>query len=223
LALPVLSLTLVGSSCKRKDPAACDNAQQVSKQAAASGDFDLARQWREHAYKKCGADTNLSSLDQEIVRLETEAKQKKADEDAQAQETEQLLKLFTGWVGQHKADPNTAAVNVTCQGEENEDKARWCTRERSVGGKYQVKVVYWEGEPEAHQFSTVAPGDVTCEALGGTQASEKLSGAWRHCQLGGALGGMQALIRRYADGVHIDVVSQKFIDKHAGFRAQLMK
>lgn len=209
--------------CKRKDAKACENAMSVTRQALAAEDFALAKQWRDHAYKNCDDGVALQALDKEIVDKQAEVEKKKAQEEATKRETDQLVKLFTGWIGQHRATPAGAAVNVVCSAGDEEKKERWCDRERSVGDKYKVKVRYWEAAPEAIEFTTVAPGPLKCDDLGPSSVlSEKAGGAQLHCQItGGPASGLQALIRHAKDGTHVNVVSQQFIDRHSGFRKLL--
>ncbi|MBX3128599.1 MAG: hypothetical protein KF718_17890 [Polyangiaceae bacterium] len=214
----VVLLALLG--CNQKDQGKCDNGKSVTKQAVASEDFALARQWRDYAYKHCADAAALKALDDEIVSKEAEVTSRKAEQQRVAGETTQLVSLFSGWIGQHRADPTRAAVTVSCKGPE-EGKDRWCSRERSVGGKYNVRVTYWEAEPKAHEFFTIAPGEVTCDAFGAaTQISEKHGGLQRFCDLtAGGLSGMQLLIRRAKDGTHLNVVSKEYVAKNAAFAA----
>ena len=117
------------------------------------------------------------------------------------------------------SNPEGAAVNVVCA-EPADSKDHWCDRERSVGGKYQVKVRYWEADPEAQEYTTLAPGMVKCSQFGDTtEVSQKAGGAQKYCQItGGSLANMFVLIRHAGDGTHLNVVTQKFVDRHAGFR-----
>ncbi|MCA9595237.1 MAG: hypothetical protein KC776_18090 [Myxococcales bacterium] len=215
--LVVAPLALGG--CKKKDPAKCDEAMKTTRQALGSEDFALAKQWREYAYKNCDDGATLSGLDKEIVDKQAEVEKKKADAEALERETDQLVKLFTGWIAQHRANPEGAAVNVVCA-EPADSKDHWCDRERSVGGKYQVKVRYWEADPEAQEYTTLAPGMVKCSQFGDTtEVSQKAGGAQKYCQItGGSLANMFVLIRHAGDGTHLNVVTQKFVDRHAGFR-----
>lgn len=222
----VLFLTLVGTAgCKKKDPEKCTSAQSTVRQAIASEDFASARQWREYAYKNCDDKTVLDALDKEIVDKEAAVQKRKADEEALKRRTDELVKLFVDWVGQHKANPAGAAVTVACAGEETPKKERWCTRERTAGGN-PLKVQYWEATPvEAFEFSSVAPGNVSCDALGpGSTLKNAHDGALQHCDFnGGPLAGLQALIIRTAQGTLLSVVTPKFIELNASFRARLAK
>ncbi len=79
-------LPLLGLSCALllgcKDQAKCDEALATARKAMQDEylDMALARQWREHAAKICGAGDTLSTLDREIV--EREAALAKAAEEA---------------------------------------------------------------------------------------------------------------------------------------------
>lgn len=225
-AVGVLLLTLAGpAGCKKKDPEKCTSAQNTVRQAIAGEDFASARQWREYAYKNCDDKSVLDALDKEIVDKEAAVQKKKADDEALKRRTDELVKLYIDWITQHKANPAGAAVTVNCAGEETPKKERFCTRERTAGG-YPLKVQYWEATPvEAFEFSSVAPGPVTCETLGpGNTLKNAHDGALLHCEFtGGALSGLQALILRTAQGTLLSVVTPKFIELHAGFRARLAK
>ena len=222
--IPVLILALSGatSGCKKGDQKACDEAQSVTRQALKTENIDLAKQWRVRAYDKCADGVALQGLDQEIVKTQNEINQRIAKEKAVKAETEQLIKLFTGWAAQHRANPEGAAVNVTCVGpEDDKKKERWCERERSVGGKYKVKVHYWEATPEGFSFSTTAPGPVTCEAIGSaTKTGEKHGGAQIGCNItSGTLNGLSALIRHVKDGYFVNIYSPKYPELNSAFQA----
>ncbi len=219
-ALPAWLVLGALLGCNQKDAGKCENAKGVTAQALASEDFALARQWRDYAYKHCDDPAALKTLDDDIVKKETEVNTRKREEESRRAETEQLLGLFTTWVSQHRADPTRAAVNVSCAGPDD-SKDRWCARERSVGGKYTVRVRYWEAEPVAQEFFTIAPGPVTCAQLGtSSELSQKHGGAQVFCDItGGTLSGMQVLIRRAKDGTHLNVVTKEYVAKDARFAA----
>jgi hypothetical protein len=219
--LPVSALSLV--ACQKKDPAACTNAQSTIRQAIAVEDFASARRWRDYAYKHCQP-AELEALDKEIVAKEADAQKKKADDESKKQRTDQLLKLFSDWTAQNRANPATAAVNVTCTApaDPKKEKERWCTRER-VAGEFKLRVTYWEAEPDAYEFATTAPSDVSCDQLGpGTVIKNAHEGALLHCDLtGGPLAGSQALAIRTAQGVQVSVFSAKYAEKNEAFRRRL--
>ncbi len=227
-ALALLALLSFGEgACKKKDPAACSNAENVVRQALGNEDFAAARQWREYAYKHCDDHAKLDALDKEIVAKQAAVEQRKTEDDAKKRRTDELVKLFVDWVGQHKADPASAAVNVTCTEpadpkDPKKQKQHWCTRERPAG-EFKLSVTYWEAEPDAYEFSTTAPGEVSCDALGANSVLKNgHQGALVHCSLtGGALAGSQALILRTAQGSALSVVTQKYVDKSDAFRRKL--
>jgi len=223
-------LTLVSGSvlagCKKKDPEACSNAQNVIRQALGSEDFASARTWRDYAYKQCDDKNSLDGLDKEIVDKEAEVKKRKADEEATKARTDQLIKVFTEWVGQHKSNPAGASVNVTCTEPADPknpklEKDRWCTRERAAG-EFKLYVRYWDAEPESYEFSTTAPGKVGCDALGAaTELKNAHAGGLIQCELGGTLGGAQALIIKTAQGTLVSVYSPKLLERDPSFRRRI--
>jgi hypothetical protein len=211
---------LPGVGCKRKDAEKCDNAIKVTRQAADTGDFALARQWREYAYKHCADTAQLQGLDKEIVDKEKAVEEKKQAEAAKAAETDELARVFADWAGKSKAAPASSVSAPTCAGHED-SKERWCTGQRSVSGKYQLTTRYWEAEPEAAQFSVRAPGDVTCDKLGPSTVLKTLNGGARlYCDMtGGALAGMKVLLTRTPEGMVIAAFSQKYLEKDSGLSA----
>lgn len=221
----VLSAALFATAlgCNPKDPKKCENAQSVIRQGIVAEDFAAARQWRDYAYKHCADRATLDALDKEIVDKEAEAKGKKAAADQKRQQTEQLLKLFSEWAGANKANPAAAAVNVVCSepADPKHEKERWCSRERSAA-EHKLKVTYWEASPDVFEFSTVSPGDVSCEMLGGKELKSNHAGALIHCDLaGGALAGTQALAVRTAQGTLLSIFSPKFPEKNEAFKRRL--
>ena len=205
--------------CKRKDAEKCDEAQKVARQSADTGDFALARQWREYAYKHCDDQSALQTLDRDITDKEKALLEKKAAEEAKQREIDQLVNVFTQWASQNKANP-AAAASVTCTGPED-TKDRWCAGQRSVSGKYSLAVRYWEAEPAAVQFSTLVPGELTCEKLGPTNVLKTLSGGARtYCDMtGGSLAGMKALLSRTAEGMNVAVFTPQYLERDAGLKA----
>ncbi|MEZ4227106.1 MAG: hypothetical protein R3B13_39575 [Polyangiaceae bacterium] len=213
-------LTITLGACNRKDPAKCDNAKSTIQRAIGSEEFAVARQWRDYAYKQCADPADLSTVDKQITDAEAEATRRKTEAETKARDAQQLVKLLTEWAAGHRADPTRAAVNVTCQGPED-TKERWCTRERSVGGKYQVSVRYWEETPSAHKFFTIGPAFVKCDAFGtATVIAEKQQGAQLYCDVtGGPLAGLKLLIQNATDGTRIHLASNEFLEKDPGFKA----
>lgn len=78
LCLTVVTLsgaTLTGCVDKEK----CDEALRVTREALAKEQPDIARQWRDRAWKICNDSNVTSPLDQEIVAKETELSKRAAD------------------------------------------------------------------------------------------------------------------------------------------------
>ncbi|GMV13238.1 MAG: hypothetical protein AMXMBFR56_14620 [Polyangiaceae bacterium] len=222
--LAVCLAFLAVSACNQKDPKKCENAQSVIRQGIVAEDFAAARQWRDYAYKHCADRTALDALDKDIVDKEAAVQSRKAAEDQKRQQTEQLVKLFSEWAGTHKSNPAGAAVNVACSApaDPKKEKERWCTRERAAS-EHKLRVTYWEAEPDVFEFSTLSPGEVSCELLGGGTALKNAhGGALLHCDLtGGVLAGTQALMVRTAQGTVLSVFSPKYAEKNEAFRRRL--
>jgi len=210
--------------CKRKDKGKCDEALRVARDALGKENTASAREWREYAYKHCADTTTLQALDSEIVAKEAAIEKKKAEEAAKKQRLAAFATTFGGWVAQHRANPTGASVNVTCDGDENPKKERWCTRSREISGKsQQFTVRYWEAEPEAAVFSTKPAEPVGCDALGPHQ----VMGTWdvpsttgkpikrARCKMtGGSLSGLQVLATD-ALGADLFVIAPKYLEKDA--------
>src|SRR5262245_60195560 len=113
-ALALIPFVLCIQGCQKKDPEKCAQAQATTKQALAIGDFALARQWREHAYKQCDDPGALSALDKEVVDTEAALTAKKEAEGRKQKETGDLLKLFLDFVAQTRANPETASAAPVC-------------------------------------------------------------------------------------------------------------
>jgi hypothetical protein len=166
-ALPV-------ASCKRKDPEKCQEGLKVARQAMATEDFALAKQWRGYAYKNCDDQTALQSFDQELVNKEAEVTRRKSDETTKGAERKGLLDVFTRWISQTRTAPQTASNAFRCDpppapppGKKPADvaKDRFCSATR-VAGKYQLNVRYWEAEPDVVRYSTRPSSPATCDELG---------------------------------------------------------
>jgi hypothetical protein len=215
-----VAVSVSSLGCKRKDAEKCDNALKVTRQAADTGDFALARQWREYAYKHCADSAQLQALDKEIVDKEKAVEDKKLADAAKQREIDQLAQVFADWAGKSKAAPAQSVTAPTCAGPDD-SKERWCSGQRSVSGKYQLQARYWEAEPEAAQFSVRAPGDLTCDKLGPSTVAKTLNGGARvYCDMtGGALAGMKVLLTRTPEGMVIAAFSPKYLEKDSGLQA----
>src|SRR5262245_3070758 len=96
-ALALLS-TAGAAGCSQKRAGKCADGQKVARQAVEGGDFALAKQWREYAYKQCADASALSALDQEIVNKEA-AVTAEAERAAKSKaDTAALVKLFLEFV-----------------------------------------------------------------------------------------------------------------------------
>jgi hypothetical protein len=71
----LVGLSVVGCVDKEK----CDEAMRVTRDALSKEQPDLARQWRDRAWKICADSTLTSPLDKEIVDKEAEIAKKAAD------------------------------------------------------------------------------------------------------------------------------------------------
>jgi hypothetical protein len=86
-ALIVAASTVVATGCV--DQEKCDEAVRVTRDALSKEQTDLARQWREYAWKTCDDTAMTATLDQEIVAKEAEIAKKAADEIKKIQDAAQ--------------------------------------------------------------------------------------------------------------------------------------
>lgn len=172
---------LLALGCQTKNAEKCSQGFSVTRQAIASKDFALARQWREFAYKMCDAGgedkEGLVKLDQELTAAEAAVK---AAADAEAQRTAKngaLLKLFVAWVGDNRAAPDKASAAPVCdtptdaaeKAAVERSKERLCTATRTAGDS-TLTARYWEAEPKLARFSTKFPSPVSCADFGATES-----------------------------------------------------
>ena len=231
-ALALIPFVLCIQGCQTKDPEKCSQAQQTTKQALAIGDFSLARQWREHAYKQCDDPGVLSALDKEIVDTEAALAAKKEAEERKKKETADLLRLFLDFVAQTRANPETASAAPVCDPpaaaapgtKAAESKDRFCTATRQVGSRYQFQVKYWDADKSAFRYSTTPGAALDCQILGATVAKTwdvpaeggKSAKRWR-CDLGGALSGLSAVVSG-AVNAEIHVFTPQYLERDPGWR-----
>jgi hypothetical protein len=71
-------LTLSASACK--DQEKCDEAIRVTREAINKEQTDVARQWRDRAWKMCDDPATVANLDKEILAKEEEVKKRAEDE-----------------------------------------------------------------------------------------------------------------------------------------------
>lgn len=231
-ALALIPFVLCIQGCQKKDPEKCAQAQQTTKQALAIGDFALARQWREHAYKQCDDPGALSALDKEIVDTEAALTAKKEADERKKKETADLLRLFLDFVAQTRANPETASAAPVCEppaappGSKAaaESKDRFCTATRQVGSRYQFQVKYWDADHGAFRYTTTPGAAVDCQLLGATVAKAwdvpaeggKAAKRWR-CDLGGALSGLTAVVSG-AVNAEVHVFAPSYLERDPGWR-----
>jgi len=103
LLIPVLALSAVACVDKEK----CDEATRVTRDALAKDQPDIARQWRDRAWKICNDATLTSPLDKEILDKEAALAKRDADLKKQvADASQQRLNTATAiWKGFDKLDP----------------------------------------------------------------------------------------------------------------------
>jgi hypothetical protein len=86
-ALIVAASSVFATGCVDKEK--CDEAIRVTRDALTKEQTDLARQWREYAWKTCDDSAMTATLDQEIVSKEAEIAKKAADELKKIQDAAQ--------------------------------------------------------------------------------------------------------------------------------------
>lgn len=210
----------LASMCSGKDKAKCDQAQATVRTALEQDNPQLARQWRDYAWKQCEDKTALAQVDQSILAKEAEI----AEKAAKAAKTGQLLRLFASFMSKHVSYPTGQ-----CAPEDSPDKG-WCTRSQALNGSPSTfDVRYRQDDPATVKFTTLADGNAVCADLGGTAVRE-----WKvarteggvasriHCKLAGSgLDGFEALISMEADGTRVTVASPKWLATDSALRRQL--
>jgi hypothetical protein len=238
---PLRSVVILGgfavlgsAGCQKKDPEACNQAQQVTRQALTIEDFASARTWREYAYKQCDDTAVLVGLDKEIVDREAAVLAKKAADAKRAAETQQLLKLFLDFVAQNRAAPERASAAPVCDppadaaskpGEES--KERFCAAVRQAGA-HTLEARYYDADRTAFRFTTTLPDAIECKTLSGTVSKAwdvpavggKTVKRWR-CDLTGPLAGLTAVVSG-APKAPLYVVSPTYVDRDPGWRTILV-
>jgi hypothetical protein len=223
-----MGLAVVG--CKRKSAEKCEEALQTTRQAVAAEDFDVARQWREYAYKQCEDTGMLAQLDQEIVTKQGAVQARQVAEQTQKSETDQVVKALVRLASEKRGQIQTAAANLQCEEKEGaKGKAaeeRWCAGTRSVGDKYTISVRYWDADKEAFRFVTRPPNPVSCSDLGDhnvvrtwqVAATEGRSATRTHCEFtGGPLAGLHGLVSQ-AHNADVHVFSPKYLEHDLAMR-----
>lgn len=99
------------------DKEKCDEALRVTRDALAKEQPDLARQWRERAWKICDDSTVTSPLDQEIVNKEAELSKRAADlakqvADAAQKRMTTASQVWHGFDAEDEKDRTAARLDV---------------------------------------------------------------------------------------------------------------
>jgi hypothetical protein len=98
------------------DKAKCDEAIQVTRDALAKEQPELARQWRERAWKMCNDTTLTAPLDKEIVDKEAEIAKRTADNakqiaDASQARLNQATSVWKAYDGLEAKDRTTTVLD----------------------------------------------------------------------------------------------------------------
>lgn len=213
----VLGASLLGFSCDGKDETKCQSGLEGVRASLKAGDTGLLTRWRTYAFKYCD-EAEFATVDTEITTHQAEQKRLEAEKLKKEKELKALLDVFLGWVAQHKAAPEGAAANPTCDGgpAEEASKERWCVGRRQAG-PHPLEVRYWEKESVAAAFHVQLPHGITCDALGPAQVlrSWTVQGSIKrhHCQItGGAAAGMQAIVTEAAQAP-LNVFSPQYLER----------
>jgi len=130
-----LSFALGAPGCV--DKAKCDEAIQVTRDALAKEQPDIARQWRDRAWKMCNDATLTSPLDKEIVDKEAEIAKRAADNakqiaDASQARLNQATAVWKAYDGLEAKDRTTATLD--------EYKARAARMTQGLPAEYAKQV-----------------------------------------------------------------------------------
>jgi hypothetical protein len=227
-----LLCALLTVGCNKTDPKACSHAMDVTRESLKDKNVALARRWRDYAWKQCDDKTALQAFDKEVVAGEDEITKEKQEEEQKKTQSQELLGLFVQWAGDHRASPDAAGADVSCEPEEKPEKGapppklpdkphRFCTRTRAVSDSFNLQVRYREDDPGVVHFQTIAPSDVSCDALGANKVLKKWP-ARTECEItGGRLQGLDAVITRATDGTHVEVFSTQYLDRDAALKNEL--
>ncbi|MCA9631282.1 MAG: hypothetical protein KC766_26655 [Myxococcales bacterium] len=210
---------LLSSGCSQKNQEKCNEAMQVTRQSISSKDFNLARQWRERAYTYCEA-SSASVLDGEITAAEKAELDAEAKKKARKATADAITALVKQLAEQGKDDGSKIAKSATCP-DKKEKKEGWCEATRSAAGDpTPIKVKYWNEEPKAFIISTKPLGPASCDALGpntvvrtfGSTVDGKVA-EFKHCNLSGSLGGLQALVGSSEELSLVQVFTSEYLAK----------
>jgi hypothetical protein len=227
----ILSFAGLLAGCQNRDAAKCAQGFDVTRQAIKTGDFALARQWREYAYKQCDAagedQASLATLDREISSAEAALKAQADAELQRKQQNEALLKLFVSWAGQNRAAPDKASAAPVCDVPADPAEAkkveitkeRFCTATRQAGN-HTLVARFWQADNNALRFSAKFPAPVSCQDFGAS-----VSKTWdvpstsgvpvkrSRCEItSGPLSGMSVIVSA-AHNADAYIVSPAFIER----------
>jgi hypothetical protein len=168
------------------DPAKCQQALQVTRQALGNEDFTGAQTWREYAWKQCEDRAALEALDKELTQKRADVETRKREAEARTQAKRDLLKVFLSWVRDNRADPSKASAQPNCdppaandpKGDKSEE--RFCSASRTAGTT-ALGVRYYQAQPAAARFNMKLPEATTCEEIG----APKLVKSWQVAATGG--------------------------------------
>ncbi|HET9957520.1 MAG TPA: hypothetical protein VFQ61_23635 [Polyangiaceae bacterium] len=224
-------------ACNKKDPAACEQAQQTIRQALDREQFQAITPWREYAWRQCEDRTALAALDQKIVARQNEVQARNRAAEARRSETAQLLRVFLSWVAETRAAPDRATATPVCDPpapndpEKEKSKQRMCTASRTVqgpSGMRPLSVRYFAAEPTAARFIINLPDATSCEELGAIKSKTwqvaTTSGSTTarfSCDFtSGPLSGMRAVLSQ-AVNADLHVFNPTYLDKEPQYRAIL--
>jgi hypothetical protein len=233
-SLLVVASGLAGFGCNRADPAKCDQALKVTREAIDHENFAGAQQWREYAWKQCEDRSTLDALDRQLVakRGEVETRERAAADRRQAKA--QLLKVFLGWVADNRLAPDHASSSPSCDPpaandpQKESSKQRLCTATRAAGQNQRL-ARYWAAEPAIARFNVKLPDVATCQEIGAT----KLLNTWQVAATGGRttprfrceftsgpLAGMNAVLSQ-AVNADLFVFNPSYLEKEPALRQVL--
>lgn len=229
-----LSALLLALGCQTRNAEKCEQGLSVTRKAVTSGDFALARQWREFAYKMCDAagqdKEGLAKLDLELSTAEANVQAKAAAEAQRKAKNEALLKLFISWASDNRGAPEKASVAPVCDAQSADaaeaarvavSKEQLCTATR-MAGESALSARYWQADPKLVRFSTKFPQPVTCADFGATEsksfdvaASDGSKVKRSRCEIGsGALSGMSVVVSA-ANSAEAYIFAPGYLDKDA--------
>ncbi len=152
--LAVVSLCFAVVGCVDKEK--CDEAVRVTRDALAKEQPDIARQWRDRAWKICNDATATSALDKEIVDKEAELSKRAADMQKQvAEAAQQRMNAATAvWKAFDHLDDKHRTVDAL-----GEHKARAERASRGLPPEYGKQIDEYNEHEYARRRGTVAAAE----------------------------------------------------------------